>query len=117
MAEKQQAQAKLEQDLEASQELLREQQDPHAKERLKKLADELEGLKAQSAVLKAHWQREKAVITKISDVTAISSQVSRNVVTLAASGTSSIAAQNPGSTAIAVRELAPCPSRPAYPVV
>jgi ATP-dependent Clp protease ATP-binding subunit ClpB len=48
--------------------LLREQQDPHAKERLKKLADELEGLKAQSAGLKAHWQREKAVISKISEL-------------------------------------------------
>jgi ATP-dependent Clp protease ATP-binding subunit ClpB len=46
--------------------LLREQQDPHAKERLKKLADELEGLKAKSAELKVHWQREKEIITGIS---------------------------------------------------
>ncbi len=48
--------------------LLRESQDPHAKERLKKLADELESLKAKSAELKTHWQREKEIITKVGEL-------------------------------------------------
>ncbi|GFO69347.1 chaperone protein ClpB [Geomonas limicola] len=41
--------------------LLREK-DPHAQERLKKLVDELEQLKAQSANLKNHWQKEKDIL-------------------------------------------------------
>ncbi|AJE02626.1 ATP-dependent chaperone ClpB [Geobacter pickeringii] len=45
--------------------LLRESQDPHAQERLKKLADELEELRAKSAALKAHWQREKEIIGQV----------------------------------------------------
>jgi ATP-dependent Clp protease ATP-binding subunit ClpB len=48
--------------------LLRESHDPHAQERLKKLADELEGLKAKSAELKSHWKREKDIITKVSEL-------------------------------------------------
>ncbi|WP_298433805.1 ATP-dependent chaperone ClpB [Geobacter sp.] len=46
--------------------LLRESQDPHAGERLKKLADELEELRAKSADLKGHWQREKDIIGQVS---------------------------------------------------
>jgi ATP-dependent Clp protease ATP-binding subunit ClpB len=45
--------------------LLREQQDPQAQTRLKKLADELELLKTQSATLKGHWQREKVIINEL----------------------------------------------------
>lgn len=48
--------------------LLRESQDPHAQERLKKLADELEELKAKSAELKGHWQREKDIIGRVSSL-------------------------------------------------
>ena len=49
--------------------LLREQeQDPHARERLKKLADELEGLKTEAASLKAHWQKEKEIIKELRDL-------------------------------------------------
>jgi ATP-dependent Clp protease ATP-binding subunit ClpB len=46
--------------------LLRESHDPHAEERLRKLADELESLKAQSAQLKGQWQQEKEIINAIS---------------------------------------------------
>jgi ATP-dependent Clp protease ATP-binding subunit ClpB len=35
---------------------------------LKKLSDELEGLKAHSAELKTHWQREKKIITMVSEL-------------------------------------------------
>ena len=49
--------------------LLREQeQDPHARERLRKLSDELESLKAESATLKAHWQQEKDIIRQLRDL-------------------------------------------------
>jgi len=41
--------------------LLREQ-DPHALERLKKLTEELDHLKEESAALKVHWQKEKDII-------------------------------------------------------
>jgi ATP-dependent Clp protease ATP-binding subunit ClpB len=54
--------------LEIEKQALLREQDPHSRERLKKLSDELEGLKAQSAELKAHWQREKEVITKVSEL-------------------------------------------------
>ncbi|HZV80751.1 MAG TPA: AAA family ATPase, partial [Geobacteraceae bacterium] len=47
--------------------LLREQ-DPHAQERLRKLADELEELKGQSATLKSHWQQEKEQHNRISEL-------------------------------------------------
>ena len=48
--------------------LLREKDDPHAQERLRKLSDELEGLKAESATLRNHWQQEKEGIRGISDL-------------------------------------------------
>ena len=49
--------------------LLREQeQDIHARERLRKLADELESLKAESATLKGHWQQEKEIIRQLRDL-------------------------------------------------
>ena len=47
--------------------LLREQ-DPHARERLNKLSDELEGLEAQSAELKGQWLREKGIITRVGEL-------------------------------------------------
>jgi ATP-dependent Clp protease ATP-binding subunit ClpB len=46
--------------------LLRERHDPQAEERLKRIADELESLKAESAHLKGQWQREKELINGIS---------------------------------------------------
>ncbi|HEY6007591.1 MAG TPA: ATP-dependent chaperone ClpB, partial [Geobacteraceae bacterium] len=46
--------------------LLRESHDRQAEERQKKIADELENLKAESARLKAQWQREKEIINAIS---------------------------------------------------
>ncbi|MFZ3208225.1 MAG: ATP-dependent chaperone ClpB [Geobacteraceae bacterium] len=48
--------------------LLRENQDLHAQERLKKLAGELEGLKGQSAELKKHWRLEKELIRQVSEL-------------------------------------------------
>ncbi len=54
--------------LEIEKQALMREQDTHAKERLKKLSDELEGLKAQSAEMKAHWQREKEIITKVGEL-------------------------------------------------
>jgi ATP-dependent Clp protease ATP-binding subunit ClpB len=45
--------------------LLRESGDPRAEERQKKIADELEGLKADSARLKGQWQKEKEIINAI----------------------------------------------------
>ena len=46
--------------------LLREQGDPHAQERLKKLSDELEHLSSESATLKIHWQKEKDILKELS---------------------------------------------------
>ena len=54
--------------LEIEKQALLREQDPHAQERLKKLADELEELKVQSAGLKAHWQQEKGLHTVISEL-------------------------------------------------
>ncbi|MCM2357976.1 MAG: ATP-dependent chaperone ClpB [Geobacteraceae bacterium] len=48
--------------------LLRENHDPRAQERMQKLADELEGLKAESARLKSHWQQEKEIIKGYSEL-------------------------------------------------
>ncbi|HEX8960686.1 MAG TPA: ATP-dependent chaperone ClpB [Geobacteraceae bacterium] len=48
--------------------LLRENHDPHAQERMKKVADELEALKSESARLKSHWQREKEIIKGYSEL-------------------------------------------------
>jgi ATP-dependent Clp protease ATP-binding subunit ClpB len=54
--------------LEIEKQALLREHDPHARERLKKLSDELEGLKAHSAELKTHWQREKKIITRVSEL-------------------------------------------------
>ncbi|GFO53138.1 chaperone protein ClpB [Geomonas sp. Red276] len=48
--------------------LLREQHDPQGEARLRKLVDELDTLKAQSAELKGHWQRERSIIANIRTV-------------------------------------------------
>ncbi len=48
--------------LEIEKQALLREQDSQAQARLKKLADELEGLKTQSTLLKEHWHREKAII-------------------------------------------------------
>ncbi|HBG05893.1 MAG: ATP-dependent chaperone ClpB [Geobacteraceae bacterium GWC2_58_44] len=48
--------------LEIEKQALLREQDPQAEARLKKLADELDALKLQSANLKEHWQREKSII-------------------------------------------------------
>ncbi len=54
--------------LEIEKQALLKEQDPHSKERLKKLADELEELKAESARLKTHWQKEKEIIKGLRDL-------------------------------------------------
>ncbi len=54
--------------LEIEKQALNREQDPHARERLKKLADELEELKGRSATLKSHWQKEKELHYRISDL-------------------------------------------------
>ncbi|KAF0219502.1 MAG: ATP-dependent Clp protease ATP-binding subunit [Geobacteraceae bacterium] len=54
--------------LEIEKQALLREQDPHAQERLKKLSDELEGLKAESAELKAHWLKEKEIIGALRDL-------------------------------------------------
>jgi len=54
--------------LEIEKQALLRESDPHAIERMKKLADELEELKANSAGLKAHWQQEKGLHGRISDL-------------------------------------------------
>jgi ATP-dependent Clp protease ATP-binding subunit ClpB len=48
--------------------LLREKEDTHAQERLRKLSDELEELKGDSARLRNHWQREKVGIKALSEL-------------------------------------------------
>lgn len=54
--------------LEIEKQALLREQDPHALERLRKLADELEDLKVKSAGLKGHWQREKEIISQVSQL-------------------------------------------------
>jgi ATP-dependent Clp protease ATP-binding subunit ClpB len=54
--------------LEIEKQALLREQDPHAQERQKKLADELESLKAESATLKSHWQKEKDVLKGLSEL-------------------------------------------------
>ena len=54
--------------LEIEKQALLREQDPHAQERMRKLSDELEVLKAQSAELKTHWQREKDIIRGLSEL-------------------------------------------------
>ena len=48
--------------------LLREKEDPHAQDRLRKLSDELEELKAEAARLRNHWCKEKEGIKSISEL-------------------------------------------------
>ena len=48
--------------------LLREKEDLHAQDRLRKLSDELEELKAESVRLRNHWRREKEGIKAISEL-------------------------------------------------
>lgn len=52
--------------LEIEKQALLREQDSHAKERLKKLADELEEQKSRAAALKSHWQSEKELHNRIS---------------------------------------------------
>jgi ATP-dependent Clp protease ATP-binding subunit ClpB len=54
--------------LEIEKQALLREQDAHAKERLRKLADELEELKSRSTGLKTHWQQEKSLHGKISEL-------------------------------------------------
>ena len=54
--------------VEIEREALRREQDPASKERLAKIEKELADLKEKSAALKAHWQKEKEVITRIQAV-------------------------------------------------
>jgi len=54
--------------LEIEKQALLREQDPHALERLQKLADELSALQAESAELKSHWQREKEIIKGLSEL-------------------------------------------------
>jgi ATP-dependent Clp protease ATP-binding subunit ClpB len=54
--------------LEIEKQALLREQDAHSLERMKKLADELEALKAGSAKLQAHWQQEKKIINGVSEV-------------------------------------------------
>jgi ATP-dependent Clp protease ATP-binding subunit ClpB len=48
--------------MEIEKQALLKEQDAHSQERLRRLADELEELKAASAQLKVHWQQEKEII-------------------------------------------------------
>lgn len=52
--------------LEIEKQALLREQDSHAKERLKKLADELEEQRSRAAALKSHWQSEKELHNRIS---------------------------------------------------
>ncbi len=54
--------------MEIEKQALLKEQDPHAQERLRKLADELEELKAESAKLKVHWQKEKEIIKALREL-------------------------------------------------
>ncbi|ACM19152.1 ATP-dependent chaperone ClpB [Geotalea daltonii FRC-32] len=54
--------------LEIEKQALLREQDPHAKERLRKISDELEELRSSSATLKSQWQQEKSLLTSISDL-------------------------------------------------
>jgi ATP-dependent Clp protease ATP-binding subunit ClpB len=54
--------------LEIEKQALLKEQDSHAQERLRKLADELEELKAESAKLKVHWQQEKEIIKSLREL-------------------------------------------------
>jgi len=54
--------------MEIEKQALLKEDDPHSRERLRKLTDELEVLKADSGRLKAHWGREKEIIKELRDM-------------------------------------------------
>ncbi|NJD35830.1 MAG: AAA family ATPase [Betaproteobacteria bacterium] len=54
--------------LEIEKQALLRESDEHARERMRKLADELEELKGRSATLKSHWQGEKELHNSISSL-------------------------------------------------
>ncbi len=54
--------------MEIEKQALLKEHDPSSQERLRKLADELEDLKAESAKLKVHWQQEKEIIKTLRDL-------------------------------------------------
>ncbi|HEY5975355.1 MAG TPA: AAA family ATPase, partial [Geobacteraceae bacterium] len=54
--------------LEIEKQALLKEQDPHARERLKKLTDELAELQARSSSLKTHWRQEKELLAAISNL-------------------------------------------------
>ena len=54
--------------MEIEKQALLKEQDLHSQERLRKIADELESLKAESAKLKAHWQKEKEIIKSLREL-------------------------------------------------
>ncbi len=54
--------------MEIEKQALLKEHDPSSQERLRKLADELEDLKSESAKLKVHWQREKEIIKSLRDL-------------------------------------------------
>jgi len=54
--------------MEIEKQALMKEQDSHSQERLRKLADELEALKSESAGLKHHWEREKGIISELREL-------------------------------------------------
>ena len=54
--------------MEIEKEALKKEVDPASRERLDKIEKELAELKAQSEVMKAHWQKEKEAIQKIREI-------------------------------------------------
>ncbi|HWI40097.1 MAG TPA: Clp protease N-terminal domain-containing protein, partial [Verrucomicrobiae bacterium] len=54
--------------LEIEKQALQREQDPHALERLRKIADEQEELKAESGRLRSQWENEKNIINQIGDL-------------------------------------------------
>lgn len=54
--------------MEIEKQALLKESDSHAQERLRKLADELDQLKAESARLKVHWQGEKEIIKSLREL-------------------------------------------------
>ena len=54
--------------MEIEKQALLKEHDPHTRERLRKLVDELEELKAESAKLKVHWQGEKEIIKSLREL-------------------------------------------------
>ena len=54
--------------MEIEKQALLKEHDPSSQERLRKLTDELEDLKAESAKLKVHWQKEKEIIKSLREL-------------------------------------------------